>query len=270
MLARQHANLGVIGMIGSAYGLTAIGNAHLSFLDEQINADLISLTSPTTLLIFVIIGSAFALVPDLDHPGSTVSRKFGILSQGASHLFGAVTGGHREASHSLLFSIICGLLGVGITLIPFRIGLTDTVSIDSAQFFTGILFVMSVIFIIKLILPLGIGKRYYTVLVLAAIVIASAFAIGDLIPSFGLGLAMFLGVNMHILGDSATPSKVKYLWPSRRKFGINFNGKTGQERELYVIQPLFILGASALIIGTIIIPGFNQLSVAANQAVTYL
>ncbi len=50
-----------------------------------------------------VTSGAFALLPDLDEPGSTVSSKLGFISRMVSQVPRRVGGGHREGPHSLLF-----------------------------------------------------------------------------------------------------------------------------------------------------------------------
>lgn len=267
MLARQHANLGVIGTIGAAQGLSAIGGAHLPMLSAQIDAQLIALTQPVALAIITIIGAAFAIVPDFDTPNSIVSRKFGFVGEALSGVFGSLMGGHRKGSHTLWFALACGLIGFLIQLIPFQIPIASAgITLSSGQLFTGIIFVLSVMLIIKLILPMGIGKQYYGILIIAAVILTSVFAFQNQIPTFGLAFAMFIGVTLHCLGDFLTPSGIPFLYPIRTKFALNLNGVTGHERELYVTQPIFIMGAAALIIFTIIMPGATDIGHSSTVA----
>lgn len=270
MLAKQHANLGVVGYIGASFGLAAIG--HTGIAGPAVSASLESLIQPVNLAVLTTVAGAFALIPDLDHPGSTVSRKFGVLSQFVSRAFGALTGGHREASHSLLFSAICGVIGLLATLIPIRAAVNG-VRLDSAVLFTALMLVLAIMFIFKLVVPLGLGRRYYNLAVLASLGLAAWAVLSGtlLVPGWALALAMFLGVNLHVLGDCCTPSGCKWLWPSqhehhvRTPLGNALNGKTGQWRELNVTQPLLIIAASLLVVATILLPMGQEVGAHAHS-----
>ncbi|EQD69501.1 membrane-bound metal-dependent hydrolase, partial [mine drainage metagenome] len=90
MLGRDHALLGGLGYLAVAPMI---------------------LHSPTwpNLGVGCVTSAAFALLPDIDEPGSTVSRKLGPISRTVSHVTNAVAGGHRQATHSLLFAALVGI-----------------------------------------------------------------------------------------------------------------------------------------------------------------
>ena len=90
MLGRDHALLGGLGYLAVAP---------------------LILHGPTwqELGVGCVTSAAFALLPDIDEPGSTVSRKLGPISRSVSHLTNTVAGGHRHATHSLLFATLVGL-----------------------------------------------------------------------------------------------------------------------------------------------------------------
>ena len=50
------------------------------------------------------ICAGFALLPDIDEPGSTVSRKLGPVSEAVAAVTNKLAGGHRQATHSLWFA----------------------------------------------------------------------------------------------------------------------------------------------------------------------
>ena len=237
MLAAQHANLAVVGFVFPTYGIaTLAANGNMDFLPADFVAAVASLREPYTLFVLTVIATAFALLPDFDEPNSTVSRKFGFLGQGLSHIFRKVVGGHREGSHTLIFALVCGAIGIGLQLFGTQV----------SQISAGIIFVVSISLIVRLILPFGLGNVIYGIAVLGAIVLAVLNGVNGSLPMFGLGFAMFAGVNLHCLGDALTPSKVKWLAPMYKgKLGINLNGSTGGTIELFVMGPIFALASAA-------------------------
>jgi membrane-bound metal-dependent hydrolase YbcI (DUF457 family) len=48
------------------------------------------------------------LLPNLDEPGLTVSRKLGTISRSVSEVTNKIAGGHRQGTHSLLFTVLVG------------------------------------------------------------------------------------------------------------------------------------------------------------------
>lgn len=58
----------------------------------------------------VVVASAFAYGPDVDHPGSTASRVlFGPLRGRVVPVIAGLLGGHRAGTHSLLSILVVGL-----------------------------------------------------------------------------------------------------------------------------------------------------------------
>jgi membrane-bound metal-dependent hydrolase YbcI (DUF457 family) len=59
-----------------------------------------------------VICAGAALLPDLDHPQATIAHTFGPVSHVASKLTFILSGGHRQGTHSLLFSVGFGLFAM--------------------------------------------------------------------------------------------------------------------------------------------------------------
>jgi membrane-bound metal-dependent hydrolase YbcI (DUF457 family) len=49
----------------------------------------------------VVLTAGAGVLPDIDHPDSTISRSFGFLTEGFARLVDLVSGGHRHGTHSL-------------------------------------------------------------------------------------------------------------------------------------------------------------------------
>jgi membrane-bound metal-dependent hydrolase YbcI (DUF457 family) len=103
VLGRDHALLGAVGYLVAA---------------PMILHD----PSWQVLGVGAVTSAAFALLPDIDEPGSTVSRKLGIISQTFSGVVRNVSGGHRAATHSIFFAAIVALLTRLALLNPFAVG----------------------------------------------------------------------------------------------------------------------------------------------------
>ena len=61
--------------------------------------------APVPLGVGGVVAAAFALLHDIDEPGSTVSRKLGPISRAVSKVTNRLAGGHRQATHSILFAV---------------------------------------------------------------------------------------------------------------------------------------------------------------------
>lgn len=253
MLAVQHANLAVAGFAFPTYGLATLAkNGSLDWLPADFVGSLSSMAEPYTLFVLTVIATAFALVPDFDEPNSTISRKFGFVGQGLSGVFRAIMGGHREGSHTLLFALVLGASGV----------LLQVFNESVASVATGVIFVIAISLITRLILPFGIGNAIYGLALLGAVALAVTNGLNGSLPVFGLGYAMFAGVVLHCIGDSLTPSKVKFLKPFyNRPIGINLNGVTGGTVELFVMGPILAFASLATIYIFFITPVLNHFEI---------
>jgi hypothetical protein len=109
MMGRSHALSAAVGWLAGCAALTSLG---VSVDSTAIGAGM-------------VVSTGFALLPDLDHPGSTVSRTLGPVTRGMSaltsftskaartgscgHCAGADSG-HRGLTHTAAGAIIAGLL----------------------------------------------------------------------------------------------------------------------------------------------------------------
>lgn len=81
-------------MMGRDHALT--GGAVFAAIAPQLPA---TATAP---LVFGIIGTAGAAVlPDIDHPDSTVARTFGFATAAFAWIVNKISGGHRHGTHSI-------------------------------------------------------------------------------------------------------------------------------------------------------------------------
>lgn len=241
MMGRTHAATGVLAglLLGPAIGLHGLAEV-----------------GP-----FAATCAGYALLPDLDHPTSTVTRKLGPITRAASAGLRAASGAlyratkgprdercdgtHRHATHTLLFAAIVGAacwastaawggwavlvwLAFGLLLAYDRLG--------------------------KLVLmPIGIGVASWLPQVDGPAGFGPA-ALAALQQSAGwLGLAVAIGAVVHCLGDAVTESGCPFLFPLpiagetwyeiRPPRWLRFH--TGKRVENWLIFPLVILACVA-------------------------
>ena len=89
VLGRDHALLGAVVGVGLAEPVARLAHTHLP---------------PGQVAAAGAICAGFALLPDIDEPGSTVSRRLGPVSEVVAALTNKLAGGHRQATHSLWFA----------------------------------------------------------------------------------------------------------------------------------------------------------------------
>jgi len=199
-----------------------------------------------------VTSAAFALLPDIDEPGSTVSRKLGPLSRGVAEFTNKVAGGHRQATHSLLFA---GLVGVGAYFAAQH------------RLAAAIVVAASFLLVFRMLLPRMI--RYARTVSLAMLVLGGSAAwwiFHDYAQAFGAGghvawhwfvLATAGGCIWHLVGDSLTVEGVPYLWlpgikPLQKiRVAVPLVGHCGSARESLVgvcLVAALILMAAVLVI----------------------
>ena len=186
-----------------------------------------------------VVCAGAALLPDLDHHDGTIANTFGPVTRVLCKGISVVSGGHRHATHSLLF---CVGMAVG----------ADYLSESLVQAWWVMLFLL-----IGLGLQ-GIGirvpkKEHFDALLNAAIAGGLTFLMANMKfagPGLGThgytlgwaGFAVGLGCLMHVITDSITPQGCPVFWPVPWRLAIPLVPRTNGKVELWVVTPLLTLG----------------------------
>jgi len=214
---------------------------------------------------FAATCAGYALLPDLDHPSSTVTRKLGPITRAASAGLRAASatlyratkgprdeqcGTHRHATHTILFASLAGALcwattaawGSWAVLIWLAFGLL--LAYDRLG---------------KLMLvPFGIAAASWIPQVGGRLAGFGPAALAALEQSAGwLGIAVAAGCVVHCLGDAITESGCPFLFPIpiagetwfeiRPPRWLRFH--TGKRVENWLIFPLVVLACIAAVPG---------------------
>lgn len=163
------------------------------------------------------------LLPDADHPSATIAHSFGPVSEYATKLIHRLSGGHRQATHSLLFAAACyagtwGLLRAGgswaampILFVLFTFGLRA----------------------LRLVPGLSYG-------VAAAATAAACFFLQG---QYGwIPAAVVIGVLAHLGGDCLTHEGCPVFWPWATQVRLPLISRTGNRLEMRLFGPAFALG----------------------------
>jgi membrane-bound metal-dependent hydrolase YbcI (DUF457 family) len=100
--------------------------------------------SPWTLLLGASVCAGAAVLPDIDHPGSGVSRTFGPVTQTFASVVGKLSGGHRNGTHSYagagVFSLLAftGTALYAASILLFIIGVTVSAFLEFCGWYTGV------------------------------------------------------------------------------------------------------------------------------------
>jgi membrane-bound metal-dependent hydrolase YbcI (DUF457 family) len=170
----------------------------------------------------------FAMLPDLDHRGSTVSDMWGPVTDVPSGGVGAITGGHRWGTHDAI-------------LAPLAFG---ALAVLAAEAFWSSLLVLA--------LAIGLALHALHFVIPGR---AETTILGNLLLSWGgawlllahmptpawLPYAVAAGVLTHILGDALTTAgiPVPVLWLARRGRIAISPLRTGTTLEKAVLVPVF-------------------------------
>lgn len=247
-------------MMGRTHALTGV-------LAGLLTGPLIGLTTVEQLGPYAATMAGFALLPDLDHPQSTATRKLGWLTRGLSWaLRGAsawlyartkgprdeqVSGQHRHLTHTLVFALALGGACVVSTAAwgPWAVAAWLAVGLLLAVDRLGRLVLAS----------FGIGLVTWLPAVLADPATFGQAALGALDASAGwLGVAVAGGCLVHDLGDSLTESGCPFLWPFLPIKGETWyeirppkwlRFRTGTRFETWVVFPLVLAGCLLAIPG---------------------
>lgn len=182
-------------------------------------------TTDIVLGTFVCAGAA--LLPDLDHPSGTISHFLGPVSHYFCKGVCKISGGHRHATHSLLFA---GLVTYGTWA---------GVHYLHRPFTLGLLFILLTLAVRALHLcPPGHGMHSWgtvTVLAVAGTLVADRWIAST--PQW-MPAAVGIGTLAHLVGDCLTKEGCPLLWPVPQRFEIPVIRRTGNKLETLFLTPL--------------------------------
>lgn len=212
MLGYSHATSGALGWLATAPAVSHLIGKPLGMKELAVGA---------------VACAGAALLPDIDHPQATIAYTFGPITKIVSKWVHTLAGGHRQATHSLLFSLGFGGLCQLLTLGGNKASII-TMFFLSTFAFRGL----------GLVVPfMPTSWKNFTVILQAA---ALTFVMVKWMPGtwWWLGLAASMGCIIHLIGDSLTPEGVPWIWPVKYRFSIPIISHTGNIMEKAIISPI--------------------------------
>lgn len=192
-----------------------------------------------------LIASGSALVPDLDQRSSSISHSLTPLTEAIATVVGAVSGGHRNGTHSLLGVAVFALLARALTLGTFsRVlpwGWTLNVGLALIVLLLGALALRALKF------DFGPVAGWVGALALALV-------LGFTVPLTQpwVALAMVAGYLAHLAGDALTTQGIPLFWPSTRlKARLPILGDAGSAREGWLVGALGLYGLAVAVLGVL-------------------
>jgi membrane-bound metal-dependent hydrolase YbcI (DUF457 family) len=200
----------------------------------------------------VVLAAGAGVLPDIDHPDSTISRSFGFLTEWFAWVVDRLSGGHRHGTHSILGIAVftAGAYGAGL----FQLSGPAPIANGHLEFSWHIVpaaLVLTLLYAAAL-RALKLGGHHGDLLGVAAAVV-TCFTGADLtqltVGSWHaplLAVATALGCAAHIAGDELTHGGCPVLWPvSMHEFHLlprPLQITTAKLCETRVVFPLLVVG----------------------------
>jgi membrane-bound metal-dependent hydrolase YbcI (DUF457 family) len=187
------------------------------------------------LMLFAGLTAGAAVLPDIDHPDSTMAHAFGFLTRAVAWLVGTISGGHRHLTHAVLGW--AGLTVAAELAVEHRHRPLGAVALG-------------------LFLALIIAGALYALTVRGhgADVLAIAGTVAMMVTGTGLALvatAVGVGCATHVAGDLLTEEGCPLIFPvSRYRFRLlpwPLAFTTGTWPELWVLNPALAGGLGFLL-----------------------
>ncbi|MGW3468923.1 metal-dependent hydrolase [Saccharopolyspora sp. NPDC000995] len=175
--------------------------------------------SPKTWVVGATLSAGAALLPDIDHPKSTVASTFGPVSRGASAGISSFSGfiyrltrtkhdsdregTHRGFTHTVIFALLAGLITTAI------MQTSEGAALGVLMFFFAGLAVRG------LLHTWSSGKDALLITVASVLLTIACWAWADDQPTnaAAFGVAVMIGCIAHFIGDAITEQGCPMLWP---------------------------------------------------------
>jgi membrane-bound metal-dependent hydrolase YbcI (DUF457 family) len=235
MMGRNHALSGAVAWLAAVPLLS----------QERLLGSFAVDLSAAQVIAGAVVAAGAALLPDVDHHNGRIANTIGPVTKFLCRWVGKAAGGHRQATHSILFALVVGLVW-DLLATHFTYGWWAALFITVGFGLRGI--------------GLDFEKHPFWSSVADCAVAALAVWLMHGIDMSFAGYAVTLGCLAHVAGDCLTPRGCPVLWPSPRRLRIPLIPRTDGRMERWVIAPLLGLGAVVLTVRT----------VAGDVAVHYL
>lgn len=206
MMGRTHALTGIAAGVGATYVVT--------------------LSVPAAIVGTVFCAGA-ALVPDIDHQESTITKTFGPVTGLLSWLVRKISGGHRYGTHSVLGILICGALARYGVMYRHTVPGQAVLIVIMCLGFAGV---------IRLLRIPGWFDDLAPIPVVIAIVRFTDISLAIIPP------ALMLGCAIHVLGDVVTKGGCPLWWPFSKVRVKLALFKTNGITERLIVTPLVLVG----------------------------
>jgi membrane-bound metal-dependent hydrolase YbcI (DUF457 family) len=205
----------------------------------------------------VVLTAGAGVLPDIDHPDSTISRSFGFLTEWFAWVVDRISGGHRHGTHSLVGIVVfsAGAYGAGL----YQLSGPKAIANGHLAFSWHIVPAVLILALLysSALRALHIGGHFGDLFGIAG-ALATCFTGADLtelavgswhVPL--LAVATVLGCAGHIAGDELTHGGCPLFWPvSMHEFHLlprPLQITTAKVCETWVIFPLLVVGLAVAV-----------------------
>lgn len=221
MMGRTHALSGAVLWLATAPVLSQ---------EEWLGAHAVSLSS-SQVIAGAVVAAGAGLLPDIDHPSGRIANTLGPLTRTMCRWVSRAAGGHRHATHSLLFAVAMGY-AMGLLAAHFRYG------------WWAALFVLVGFGLRGLGLDFE-GHEFWSGLKDCVMAGVAVYLMHDLDMSFA-AYPVALGCLAHLIGDCLTPRGCLLLWPVNWRMETVLVPRTDGRVERVVVVPLLACAAVVL------------------------
>ena len=205
----------------------------------------------------VVLAAGAGVLPDIDHPDSTIARSFGFLTEWFAWVVDRISGGHRHGTHSLVGIAVftVGAYGAGV----FQLSEPRAVTAGHLVFSWHIVPAALVLALLysSALRALRIGGHHGDLLGIGAALV-TCFTGADLTQLTAgswhvplLAAATALGCAAHIAGDELTHGGCPLLWPvSMHEFHLlprPLQITTAKLCETWIVFPLLLAGLAVAV-----------------------
>ena len=204
----------------------------------------------------VVLTAGAGVLPDIDHPDSTISRSFGFLTEWFAWLVDRLSGGHRHGTHSLLGITVFTAAAYGAGLFQLSEPKSVTRHIIFSWHIVPAAIILALLYSAAL-RALKIGGHFGDLIgiVAAAVTCFSGADLTELpVASWHVPLlatAVALGCAAHIAGDELTHGGCPLFWPaSMHEYHLlprPLQFTTAKVCETWVVFPLLLAGLAAAV-----------------------
>lgn len=216
MMGRSHALTGVAAGIGATY---------------------VTVVPVPAAIVGTVFCAGAALVPDIDHHNSTITKTFGPITAVLSWVVRKISGGHRYGTHSIF--------GIGTAGAMAQYGVMYRHTIPG-QVVLSVIMILGFAGMIRLFRIPGWFDDVAPIPIVIGIVHFTDLPLGIIPP------ALVLGCAIHVIGDVVTKSGCPLFWPfskTRVKLALF---KTNGFCEKWIVTPVVILGIFVGIFGKLL------------------